>query len=284
MYDGTNYEGFQLQPGRPTVQGVLETRLAQRYQLNVPVVASGRTDAGVHSKGLAVHFDLPNPNENLDELMYKVNRMLPEDVRIWNASHAPPPEPFQREQGLPWNAMTNARSKVYSYRLFFGDILSPMERLYRVQAQRAALSREVDRDLLLRSLPEFVGRHDFAGFANKKEKKAREKLASGKGEYCTVREVYAIQAVDEGGGNLRLDFHLSGALYRMVRNMVGTMLAISSGRVGPEAVQEILATGTRDANKIYSAPAHGLTLENVLYDGYGYMEDDLFTRCRKGGQ
>ncbi|CAM9154607.1 unnamed protein product [Choristocarpus tenellus] len=269
MYDGTHFQGYQLQPGgRRTVQGILEEKLTQRYQIYVPIVASGRTDQGVHARGQTVHFDLPNPDENMDDFMSTMNRMLPDDVRVWNASHAPPPWPDQQENSLPWHSMTNARSKVYSYRLFLGDILSPLDRLYRVHAQKAALCRHIDRDLMLRSLPLFIGKHDFGGFGNKAEKKAKEMIAHGKQEFNTVREIYSATAVDEGGGNLRLEFHIDGALYRMVRNIVGTMLAVGAGRVDLDVIEEIFSSGVRPTNKIYSAPPEGLTLETVLYDEY----------------
>ncbi|CAN0374948.1 unnamed protein product, partial [Ectocarpus sp. 8 AP-2014] len=95
MYDGTNYKGFQLQGnGLPTVQRVLEKALSTRFQTYVPVVAAGRTDTGVHSVGQAVHFDLPNANEDLSQLAYSMNQMMPEDVRVWNMSVAPPSSPW----------------------------------------------------------------------------------------------------------------------------------------------------------------------------------------------
>lgn len=164
--------------------------------------------------------------------------------------------------------MLNAKGKVYSYRLCVGDVPNPLDRLYRVHASRAARAR-INAALIYQVMPRFVGKHDFAGFANDADKKAAQQLAGGFGKFNTWREVYSADVVNEGGGNLRLVFHLDGALYRMVRNMVGTVLSVAAGRVGSEVVDEIFRTGVRDTSKIYCAPPHGLTLDNVIYDGYG---------------
>lgn len=268
MYDGTNYSGFQLQSnGQPTVQEVLEVALARRFQQHVPVMGAGRTDSGVHATGQAIHFDLPNADTDLGELTYVMNQMMPEDVRVWNMSLAPPCTAEQADKRLPWHVMLNASGKVYSYRLCVGDVPNPLDRLYRVHANRAARAR-INVGLIYEVMPRFVGNHDFAGFANDADKKAAHKLAGGFGKFNTWREVYSADVVDEGGGNLKLVFHLDGALYRMVRNMVGTVLSVAAGRVGSEVVDEIFRTGVRDTSKIYCAPPHGLTLENVIYDGY----------------
>lgn len=186
---------------------------------------------------------------------------------MWNMSVAPPSAPWQVENGWPWSSMLNARGKIYSYRLFVGQVPSPLDRLYRAHASYAAKS-PIDVDLLYKTIPKFVGEHDFAGFSNEADKRAMLKMKDGLGEFNTRRTVYSAEIVDEGGGNIRMEFHLDGALFRMVRNMVGTLLAVAAGRVEPEVVDEIFKTGVRDNCLIYAAPAHGLTLETVLYDGY----------------
>lgn len=163
--------------------------------------------------------------------------------------------------------MLNARSKMYSYRLFVGKIPSPLERLYRAHASHAARS-PVDVERIQRAIHLFVGEHDFAGFSNEVEKRGALRRAEGFAEFNTRRTVYSAEFVDEGDGNVRLDFHLNGALYRMVRNMVGTLLAIGAGRFEPEVIEEIFMTGVRDSDRIFPAPAHGLTLKTVYYDGY----------------
>lgn len=182
-------------------------------------------------------------------------------------SVAPPRAPWQVENGWPWSSMLNAHGKIYSYRLFVGQVPSPLDRLYRAHASQAARS-PINVDLLYKTIPKFVGEHDFAGFSNEAEKRATLKKEDGLGEFNTRRTVYSAGVVDEGGGNIRMEFHLDGALYRMVRNMVGTLLAVAAGRVEPEVIDEIFRTGVRDSCLIYAAPAHGLTLETVVYDGY----------------
>ena len=180
---------------------------------------------------------------------------------------APPSSPSQAEKGLPWSVMLNARGKLYSYRLFVGEIPSPLERLYRAHASHTARS-PVDVERMRRAMPLFVGEHDFAGFSNEVDKRSALRRAEGFPEFNTRRTVYSADFIDEGDGNIRLDFHLNGALYRMVRNMVGALLAIGAGRFEPEVIPEILRTGVKDSNRMYPAPAHGLTLQTVYYDGY----------------
>lgn len=186
---------------------------------------------------------------------------------MWNMSCAPPPTSAQAERGLPFHAISNARGKIYSYRLFVGDIPSPLERNFRVHAAKAARA-PIKVHLLYETLPLFVGKHDFAGFSNQAEKRAAQKIAGGAKQYNTWREVHHAEIVDEGGGNLRIDFHLDGALYRMVRNIVGTMLAVAAGRLEVHSVEEIFEKGFRDRSKVHSAPPQGLTLETVHYDNY----------------
>lgn len=186
---------------------------------------------------------------------------------MYNMSQAPRATPEQEKQGLPWHVMLNARGKVYRYRLFVGDIPSPLNRLYRVHAAKAARA-PINVDLLYETLPLFVGKHDFAGYSNQADKRAAQKLASGAGEFNTWRELYHAEIVDEGGGNISIDFHLDGALYRMVRNIVGTMLSVAAGRIGVETIEEIFETGARDSSKVYAAPPNGLTLQTVHYDEY----------------
>lgn len=182
-------------------------------------------------------------------------------------SIAPPSTPEQAQNHLPFHVMCNAKGKVYSYRLCVADVPSPLDRLYRVHASRAARS-PINADLIYNVMPLFVGNHDFAGFCNDASKMTAQKRAGGLGEFNTRREVYSADVVDEGEGNLKLVFHLDGALYRMVRNMVGAVLAVAAGRVGTETVEKILDTGTRDTSKIHCAPPHGLTLETVHFEGY----------------
>lgn len=166
--------------------------------------------------------------------------------------------------------MLNASGKIYSYRLFVGEIPSPLDRLYRAHASHAAKANiyAADVELIKSAISLFVGEHDFAGFSNEKDRRTAIRMADGFSGFNTRRTVYSASVVDEGRGNIRLDFHLDGALYRMVRNMVGALLAIAARRAEPEIINEILRTGVKDPHRIYAAPAHGLTLETVLYDNY----------------
>lgn len=224
-----------------------------------------------HGAALGESCDTKPPTKSescVYPFVFFVFRASIQDVRVWNMTVPPPCSPWQAERGLPWSSMLNAQGKVYSYRLFVGEIPNPLDRLYRVHASHAARA-PIDADRLNRAIKLFVGEHDFAGFSNEMDKRTALKKADGYAEFNTRRTVYSADVVDEGGGNLRLVFHLDGALYRMVRNMVGTLLAIAAGRVELDVIDEIFRRGVRDSRRIYAAPALGLTLETVLYDGYG---------------
>ncbi|CAN0267588.1 unnamed protein product, partial [Phaeothamnion confervicola] len=162
-YDGMAYRGFQLQPGNAkTVQGELEAVLSKRFGKGIYVVGASRTDTGVHARGQAVHFDLPSKAAgDMGRLEYACNQMLPEDIRMWNLTVAPAPSPERLAMGLPFHANVDASSKLYSYRIFIGPVVCPLDQLF-----RAHVPGPIDLGLLDDALQQFRGTHNFAAFAN----------------------------------------------------------------------------------------------------------------------
>ena len=265
-YDGSQFRGFQLQPSGRTVQGCLEEVLERRLQQPIRVVGAGRTDAGVHARGQAIHFDASIDDDNsLSSVEYSIQRLLPEDVQLWNLTAAPPPQTklingVVRDD-LDFNVIYDSTHKWYSYRLSVGSVMDPIERHWRWHPDQ--VHRWIDLPELARLLQHYVGTHDFRAFATAVER--TEALLGG--TLDTVRTVRSVDVVHEGGDHYRIDFVLEGALYKQIRNMVGTILDVCKGRLSEEAFLELLQSGrSRDDNRSKPAPPEGLTLERVYFD------------------
>jgi tRNA pseudouridine38-40 synthase len=283
-YNGAGFQGFQLQnPPARTIQGELEQVLTERFQQPVRVVGAGRTDAGVHARGQAFHFDLePTPQspqssgddcslseQDLSSIEHSLNRMLRADVRLWNLQRAPLPafktigNQNEPPVELAWNVIHDSTRKLYSYRISVGAVMEPLERHSRWHPDQAS---RLDLDQLERLLKCYEGSHDFRAFAG-----AIEQLEKKAGRAVdTVRTVYSVDLVDEGNGNYRMDFFIKGALYKQIRNMVGTAINTCMGDMTEESFRWLLARDdasvTRDDNPSKPAPPEGLTLEYVYFD------------------
>ena len=237
-YDGTAYCGWQRQINGPSVQQVIEEALSRRTQESVSLVGSSRTDAGVHARGLCAHFDSAT-RIPAEKLAFALNTMLPEDVRIRESSLAP----------AGFHARFSACGKVYRYAFCNARHDRAIGRQYAAHIplplDEAAMQREAD------SLP---GTHDFAAFA-----------ASGSVARSTVRTIYRAQ-VTRCGDEVTLLVLGDGFLYNMVRIIAGTLAEVGTGKRPGGAIARAIATGDRLALG-QTAPARGLTLEDVLYEG-----------------
>jgi tRNA pseudouridine38-40 synthase len=295
-YDGTSFQGFQIQGSNKvvddkncngithqnrkdkqqrTVQGELETVLSTRWNQPVRVVAAGRTDAGVHARGQAIHFDVnvsetPTDHASLER---SLARMLPTDVTLWNLQFAPSARTKLvdgQERVLPWNVMYDNTHKLYSYRLSTAAVMDPLSRQHRWHPDNvdAFVVGKAGLAQLTRLLKHYEGTHDFRAFASAMEQ--LEKHSDG--PIDTVRTVYSVNVVPEANeGDVRIDFVLKGALYKQVRNMVGTVLETCRGEIMKESdmlrlLQDATASGlSRADNPSKPAPPQGLTLENVYF-------------------
>src|SRR5207245_4645093 len=160
-YDGTDYHGWQVQPGLPTIQGTLEQVIGEIESRAVQLAGSGRTDAGVHALAQVAAFSLENPIpvENLQRAM---NRLLPADVRVTRVS----------EIALEFNPRYDAKAKTYEYRIYRGEICPPFERRYVLHHPYP-----LDVDAMIAAAPLLEGDHDFAAFAATDE---RDELGASK--------------------------------------------------------------------------------------------------------
>ncbi|MFQ6048878.1 MAG: tRNA pseudouridine(38-40) synthase TruA [Phycisphaerae bacterium] len=242
-YDGTEFHGWQRQPGLRTVQGVLEQAARRVLRHQVQIIGSGRTDAGVHAAGQVANF-FTDVTIGAGGLFRAIGARLPKDVTLVRLSDAPP----------GFHATRGVVSKLYRYRVY-AAAGRPVERF--VQRQTYHFWQELDVERMQEAARYFLGRQDFAAMASK-----------GSERETTVRTVLRCQ-VYRHYSEIRFDVEGDGFLYNQVRNMVGTLLEVGRGHWQPEAVGQILASGDR-RNAGPTAPARGLCLQWVRYDMAAY--------------
>ncbi|MCE5316402.1 MAG: tRNA pseudouridine(38-40) synthase TruA [Parachlamydia sp.] len=238
-YDGTRYCGWQIQPNGVSIQSKIQDALQVALKAPHSIVGSGRTDAGVHARGQVAHF---SPHEEIDlyPLHAALNGLLPADIRIKSLEEA----------DSSFHAQYSAISKTYHYHLFLDRVMDPFQRLYTYQVRR-----KIDLSLLQQAADCFVGTHDFTTFANEAH--------AGSASRDPIRTLKRLDLVPEEGG-IRLELEADGFLYKMVRNIVGTMLEVASGkRYLPEIAQLFDKKDRRQAGK--AVPPQGLFLIKVDY-------------------
>lgn len=236
-YDGTRFSGFQKQKNGRTVQEEIELALATILRKKVFVIPAGRTDSGVHARGQVVNFktDTKIP---LAKLMKALNTYLPADIAVKSVREVPP----------DFHARYSAKRKIYSYRIWLDEAMSPLERFYVTHyPHRLNVRRIKEASKLL------AGRHDFRCF----QARARDGRTS-------VRTLYRIE-VKKKGSYLVFTFEGDGFLYNMVRNIVGTLLWVGWGKTTLPAFRKILAAKDRRLAGP-TAPPQGLVLEKVIYE------------------
>ena len=234
-YDGTDFHGWQVQPGLVTVQGELERILTEIEGAPVAVHGSGRTDAGVHALGQVAACTLENPIP-VENLRWAVNRLLPETIRILATE----------EVGLDFHPRFDAKAKTYEYRIWRGEVCPPFERRYVHHHPYP-----VDEARMLAAAGRFEGEHDFAGFA-----------ASAGQAATTVRTVFS-SVLERTGDKLIYRVRGSGFLMHMVRLMVGTLIEVGKGNISEERLEAMIAG---DGKAIFMVPARGLVLMGVEYE------------------
>lgn len=239
-YDGTDFAGLQFQPGERTIAGEVERALGNLFVEPIHVTSAGRTDAGVHASGQVLSFRAERsfPTERLG---ISLNANLPPDISVRHAELAP--ERF--------SARFDALRRTYEYRVFNRPLRSARDARFAHHVYKP-----VDRALLADAARDLLGQHDFVSFCG---------VLPDRG--TTVRTIHAIDVRESEGATFVIAISGLGFLHRMVRIGVGTLLEIATGRRAPGDIPAILAA--RDRKRAgYTAPACGLTLTRVDYDGF----------------
>ncbi len=236
-YDGTNFSGWAKQPDRRTCQELLESTISKIARFKVETVVAGRTDAGVHATGQVVHVDVPE-NLDLEDLTYRINRIMDEDLRITKISIAPP----------AFHARFSALRRSYRYKILDNNqVIPPLNR-----ADVAPWYRTLNLDLLNEASALLLGSNDFAAFSKFREGST------------TVRNLEKFSWIRDSDGFLIADVVADAFCYSMVRNLVGAVACVAEGRFEPDWVVTTLKNRERISDSMVF-PARGLTLYKVEY-------------------
>lgn len=235
-YDGSNYLGWQKTKMGSSIEQALQAAIEQILQHPSPLQAASRTDAGVHAKGQVVNF-LTSKALDLSSFMISLNSVIPKDIAVLNVEEMP----------LSFHPTLDCKAKEYRYSISVGSTQLPFERLYSWH-----IYHSLDLSLIKKAIPHFIGRKNFAAFCNVKNNEKYE-------DYH--REVFSLEFNEE-----QLYFRIIGDhfLYKMVRNIVGTLVDIGKKKISPEDLPHILESGKRPLAGV-TAPAHGLFLHRILY-------------------
>lgn len=238
-YDGAPFCGWQSSGALPSVEGELRRVLTQILNHPVELQAASRTDRGVHAEGQVVSFETSSLL-SADKLKQGLNGLLPKSIVVLEV----------RELSHPFHPTLDARSKVYTYRLSLGPLQMPLERF-----KAWHIHEPLDLEAMHLAASFFLGTHDFSAFCNqRKDLRYPDK-------YRTLQRIELRQK----GDLLEIELQADRFLYKMARNLVGTLVDIGRKKYTPASVLEMLQSKARSRAGV-TAPAHGLTLKKVYYD------------------
>ena len=234
-YLGTNYHGWQIQPNGLTIQEVIESTLSKILNTPTKIYASGRTDAGVHALNQAFHFEL-NKEIDLDRLKYSLNSLLPDDISINSLEKVDD----------DFHARFSAKKKHYQYRI---NSIKKNPFIYQTTAY---YPYPFDMSRFMQALDLFIGEHNYLNFTSKEED-----------EDNYVREIYDIKITVEEEYTA-VDLIGNGFMRYMIRDIIGTCLAVASGKEELTYITDRLDTD-KDMHTAYRASPEGLFLIDVIY-------------------
>lgn len=238
-YDGRSFHGWQVQNNAESIQEMIQKALLLIVRHPVKLIGSGRTDSGVHALGQVAHFQTEAAVTPF-KIRGSLNGLLPSDIRILEVQEVP----------LNFHAQYSAIGKTYRYHISLDDVLNPF-----LRGRCWHIPYEISVEEMIKASRALLGTHDFTSFANE----AHEGSAA-KDPVRTIHRIDFLQA----NGELSIEFEGDGFLYKMVRNIVGTLVEIGSGKIRADEIVEILAKRDRKAAGI-SAPPQGLFLVKVHY-------------------
>jgi len=246
-YDGSSYLGWQKTNAGPSIEESLETALFQVLQQPVVLQAASRTDAGVHALGQVVNFKLQNDEIDLKRLVKSVNSLLGKKISILSIE----------EVEESFHPTLDNEGKEYLYTICNGPTQLPFHR-----NTSWHFPYKLDLELMRKAAELIEGYKDFSAFCNERSQFTRD-------PFCLIEKI-SIHPLDE----MRLCISIKGSrfLYKMARNIVGTLAYIGSGKIPLSDVQKILESGKR-INAGVTAPAHGLMLSQVFYPSLKKTEE-----------
>ena len=236
-YDGTNYQGWQVQPKGPTIQGMIEEKLALLTGETIPLIGSGRTDAGVHALGQIAHFKTKSKMD-IRSIQRALNSLLPPDIVIQRAE----------EVEEDFHARKHSKSKIYEYQILNRNLRSVFHR-----GHAWHIPQELDLKEMKKATQKLMGEHDFSSFRS-----------VGSPTRTAVRRVIRAEWRKSRDGLLRFEIEANGFLKQMVRAIIGTLVEVGKGKISSEEFQRILDSKDRKRAGP-TAPAHGLFLKEVKY-------------------
>lgn len=235
-YDGTGYSGWQCQSNARTIEETLKRSVEKVLDHPVKMYSAGRTDSGVHAFGQVVNF-MTEKSIGLVNLQRGINSILPADIRIKNAS----------ERETSFHARYSAKSKVYIYNIHNAPCHSPFTVRYTWN-----VTFGLDHRLMNEAIRSLVGSHDFSSFRKKSE------------PYRSSERTVLKAGVKRRGPFVYVIIEATGFLRYMVRNIVGTLVLLGSGKVTREEFNAILIARDRDMAGP-TAPPQGLFLRRIIY-------------------
>lgn len=236
-YDGKNFPGWQSQPGKISIQTEIENAIKNITGENVQIIASGRTDAGVHALGQVANFHTET-NIPIKQIPYAINSKLTKSIVIKSAE----------EVDDRFHSRYNCKQKTYRYIINNSEFPSALNR-YR----EFHMPYKLDIEKMKKAIKHFEGEHDFAGF----------KSSGGSEKKTTVRNLTKCELIEDGS-RIIIELTGNGFLYNMVRIISGTIVDIGLGKTNADEIDEIIASKDRTrAGK--TLPPHGLYLVKVEY-------------------
>lgn len=238
-YDGKNYLGWQKTKEGTSIEQSLQSVIEQILQEKIILQAASRTDAGVHARGQVVNFLIQNPLK-IERMLASINSLLPNDIAVISAEEAE----------THFHATLDCKGKEYDYWICFGKTQFPQNRFYSWH-----YPYPLNIENMRHASDFFIGSMDFGAFCNKKKNEKYEHH---------IREIFAIGIESHPEQRLKIRITGKNFLYKMVRNIVGTLAYVGSGKIPIPEIPSLMQAGDRTKAGM-TAPAHGLTLHSVIY-------------------
>ena len=237
-YDGKSFNGWQKQPNKLNIQGEIERAIGELTGEEINLIASGRTDAGVHSFGQTANFKTENETISIEKFPIAINSKLKKSIVVKSAE----------EVDERFHSRYSVKSKTYRYVINNSDMGTA---IYRDLEYHFPLKLNVDK--MIEAAKYFEGEHDFKGFK-----------ASGTSSKSSVRTIYKAEVIKDGD-RISIELTGNGFLYNMVRIISGTLLDVGLEKIKPEEIPGIIEAKYRKlAGR--TLPAHGLYLVEVKYE------------------